>query len=253
MAATHPSVDRQAVRERLRRVTDPELDRSIVDLEYLADLRVDGERVRIDLMLPTAWCSPAFAWMMAADSRDVVGHLAGVEMVTVHLRDHMHGEEISEGVNAGRAFQDVFDDAEDGVEAVRDDLDHKARLARQYDAARALLDAGVTPEQAATLSHRNLDLDAGQGQVAVYLDDREFSVVADADPVVRYLRKARERGLVTDPADRLFRDADGEAIDPAAFESVYRETRLVRSNMEGQGEICALLHQSRNGVEARDD
>ncbi|MFC7136366.1 iron-sulfur cluster assembly protein [Halobaculum litoreum] len=72
-----------AVRERLDRVTDPELDTSIVELDYIEDIRItadadaDGDAVFVAFTLPTAWCSPAFAWMMAGDARDAVASLPG--------------------------------------------------------------------------------------------------------------------------------------------------------------------------------
>ncbi|MFB6135667.1 MAG: iron-sulfur cluster assembly protein [Halobacteriaceae archaeon] len=56
---------RGAVRAALDGVTDPELDRSLVDLGYVDEVAVDGGRATVRLTLPTAWCSPAFAWMMA--------------------------------------------------------------------------------------------------------------------------------------------------------------------------------------------
>ncbi|WP_241997089.1 iron-sulfur cluster assembly protein, partial [Halorubrum sp. SD626R] len=56
------------VRDRLDRVEDPELARSIVELDYVDAIDIDGGRVLVQFTLPTAWCSPAFAWMMAVDA-----------------------------------------------------------------------------------------------------------------------------------------------------------------------------------------
>lgn len=145
------SPDRNAVIERLDRVTDPELDRSIVELDYIDDLHV-GSSVFVQFKLPTAWCSPAFAWMMATDIREEVSELSGVEGVTVRLIDHMHAQEITHGVNEGSAFEAVFEDATEGVEEARAMLEGKARLARQYRAVETLLDTGVDPEQIVALT-----------------------------------------------------------------------------------------------------
>jgi metal-sulfur cluster biosynthetic enzyme len=62
-------IDRATVMERLDRVDDPELDDSIIELDYVRDLAIDESSVGVELVLPTAWCSPAFAWMMATGAR----------------------------------------------------------------------------------------------------------------------------------------------------------------------------------------
>ena len=247
-----PTVDRTAVRERLRRVNDPELDRSIVDLEYVERIAIDGDQVTVTFVLPTAWCSPAFAWMMATGIRDEVTSLSGVSDVTVELEDHMHGTEITSGVNERHAFQDVFPDAEDDVTAVRRKLDEKARLARQYRAGEALLDAGVDPEQAATLTRGDLDLDFESDRGALALPDTGVVVTVPRAPLADYLEKARATGLVTDPDDHLFADPDGNPIDPEQFELVHHRARAAHVNAAGQGSVCESLHESRNGVPAED-
>ncbi len=49
------------MRDRLDRIVDPELDRSIVELEYVDRIEADDGDVEVAFTLPTAWCSPAFA------------------------------------------------------------------------------------------------------------------------------------------------------------------------------------------------
>jgi metal-sulfur cluster biosynthetic enzyme len=243
-------VDRDDVRERLERVNDPELDRSIVDLQYIDAIDIDGGTVTVEFVLPTAWCSPAFAWMMATGIRDEVGALPSVASVTVRLLDHMHGEEITTGVNQERPFESVFEDADDGIEAVRRKLDTKARFARQYSALRTLRDAGLDPHQIATLVRADVDLEFSSDLAAVSVQDDALTVTVDSEPLAEYLTKAQETGLITDDTDRLFADRDGEPLEPEpdAFESVLRDARLAASNIEGQGAICASLHESRYGV-----
>jgi metal-sulfur cluster biosynthetic enzyme len=243
-------VDAAAVVDRLDRVDDPELDRSIVDLEYVDRVQIDGREVSVTFVLPTAWCSPAFAWMMATDIRDEVGALSDVDAVTVRLRDHMHGEEITTGVNENLAFEEVFEDADDGVVAVREKLDEKARFARQHEAVSALRDAGLDPEQVAALTRGDVDLEFAADRAAVAVRDGTLSVTVPREPVADYLEKARATGLVTDEGDMLFADRDGDPLepDPAAFEAVHRDARLAASNIEGQAAICASLHEARNGV-----
>ncbi|QGX95109.1 iron-sulfur cluster assembly protein [Haloplanus rallus] len=237
------------VRERLDRVTDPELDTSIVELDYVDEIRIDGGEVRVAVTLPTAWCSPAFAWMMATDARDAVETLPGVTRAAVELQEHMHETEINRGVNEGLSFAEAFPDADGGVEPVRAELDEKARLARQHDATGALLAAGVSEEQIAELTRSDVELDDGADRAHVWLRDGAFAVGVDADPLARYLEKAAATGLLDDDHAELFRTPDGEPIDPDAFETVHHRTRAAGVNMSGQGSVCDALHESRTAAD----
>ena len=249
MSADAPTPTLDAVRERLDRVRDPELDESIVELEYLTDLRVDDERVRVRFTLPTAWCSPAFAWMMASDAREEVSRLDGVESVRVELHDHMHDEEITSGVNEGLPFAEAFDDAEGDVEDLRRELDEKALLARQYRAMKALREAGLDDDQLRTLSTGALDLDDEREEAVVILD--ALRVSAPYEPLADYLEMATRLGTLDD-GDQLFRGLGGDPIARGKFEAVYRRGRLADTNIGGQASVCAGLHEARNGVPAED-
>lgn len=263
----------EQVRERLRRVTDPELDRSIVELDYVDEVCIRGDGVTVRFTLPTAWCSPAFAWMMAVDARDEVESLSGVREATVRLREHMHQTEINEGVNGGRSFVEAFPDAEDGVEAVRETLDRKARLARQHVAVEALLDAGVSPEQIVRLTPADVSSvseatpsgpDADSDRMdpeRVRLSIREGSVfvMVEREPLSRYLAKARETVRLSED-DPIFRDPKGEPIAVDSFELVHRRARAAQVNATGQGGVCDALNESRRskrggggGIGVRDD
>ncbi|MEF8790406.1 MAG: iron-sulfur cluster assembly protein [Haloarculaceae archaeon] len=239
---------REAVYDRLDRVDDPELDRSIVDLEYIETVEVTGTRVEVGFVLPTAWCSPAFAWMMATGIREEVGSLPGVETVRVDLQDHMHEAEINHGVNRRLAFEEAFDEAEDGIEAVRKRLDEKARLARQFQALDALRDAGLSPAQIVDLRLGDVDLAFEEGRAAVPLRDDAVTVTLPAEPLTDYVEKARATGLVSGENDRLFADREGESFEAAEFEDVRRQSRVAAANVTGQGAICSALHEARNGV-----
>jgi metal-sulfur cluster biosynthetic enzyme len=245
MSATTPT----EVRTRLDRVTDPELDESIVELDYVDEIEIGADEVVVRFTLPTAWCSPAFAWMMATDARDELESLPGVDTARVYLRDHMHETEINEGVNARRSFGESFPDADGGVTSVRATLDDKARLSRQYAAVETLLDAGVSAEQLCGLTPADLELDAEPradgARAAIYLAGGAFAVTVAARPLDRYLVKAREVGVVEADDDPLFRTPEGEPIDPDQFDLVHRRGRLARTNMTGQGGICDALNESR--------
>jgi metal-sulfur cluster biosynthetic enzyme len=233
-----------AVREAVRRVTDPELDRSIVDLEYLAECRVEGSHARLSLRLPTAWCSPAFAWMMAVDAREEALSVPGIDSARVELVDHMHASEITRGVNEGLAFEVVFDDAEGGIDELRAELLEKARLARQYDAVAALREVGLDDAALANLTREGIEFEGGRALVT--LDDA-LVVCVDREPIELYLDRAERVGLL-ERGEPVFRDHGGEPIRVEEFETVQRRARLARTNITGQAGICAGLHESRRAA-----
>ncbi|QLG49739.1 iron-sulfur cluster assembly protein [Natrinema halophilum] len=258
-ARTSDGPTRAAVRDRLDRVTDPELDRSIVALEYIDAIEIDGGHVTVHLTLPTAWCSPAFAWMMAVDARDEVESLPTVETARIALHDHMHETEINRGVNERLTFAAAFPDADGDVDAVRSELDDTARVARQYDAVETLLDAGLDADAIVDFRLRDLEEDElvpdrqfesdgdASETVAVSVRDRAFAVVVPAAPLARYLEKARETELVANPADVLFRTPEGDPIDAETFDLVHRRGRLATVSMSSQGGICDGLREAREG------
>ena len=86
------AVSEQAVLAALRTVTDPELDESLVELGFVDSVRINGGDVAIVLRLPTFWCAPNFAYLMAVDARDATLRLPGVRQVHVALKDHMYSD-----------------------------------------------------------------------------------------------------------------------------------------------------------------
>lgn len=253
----------EAVLDKLDRVSDPELDRSIVELEYIDRIDLDPPELFVRFKLPTAWCSPTFAWMMAVDIRDECEKLAGIERTEVELIDHMHTAEINEGVNARLPFEETFEDATEGVEETRRTLDRKARLARQHRAVEALLDAGMKPAQIVSLSPADvgftdlpaegsaLDVDGADGDHAtIEVADEALFVRIPRGPIAAYLEKAIDTDLVTTATDRLFATPEGDPIEVAEFELVHHRARAARVNQSGQGGICASLHEARYGIGA---
>ncbi|SNZ15056.1 Metal-sulfur cluster biosynthetic enzyme [Natronoarchaeum philippinense] len=234
-----------AVRRRLDRVEDPELARSIVELDYIDSIGIDDDRVHVRFTLPTAWCSPAFAWMMAADARDEVEALEWVGESHIELCDHMHGEEITTGVNDRDTFDETFPDADGGVEAVRTAIADKARMARQRDAIKTLLEAGLTVEQIVALERCDVALTGEEAHV----DLGGLSVVTDREPIAAYLRRARDSGHVTAVDDTLFLTPEGDPIAADRLDVVQKRSRLADVNMDGQGAVCDALNRARHGAD----
>ncbi|MBX0298007.1 iron-sulfur cluster assembly protein [Haloarcula nitratireducens] len=240
----HPTV--REIRNQLDQVTDPELDESIVELDYIDDITIQGSLVDVTFSLPTAWCSPAFAWMMATDARDEVESLDSVERATISLREHMHETEITEGVNGRKSFENVFPDADGGIESIRASLDDKARVGRQYDAMNELLDVGLSATQIVQLTRGNLSLgDDGDTEAVIYVRDGAVAIPVDGKVLASYVEKAKASGVFSAEDDLLFRTPEGEPIDPDQFDLIHKRTRLAKVNMSGQGNICDALNEAR--------
>src|SRR5438105_11541848 len=134
-----------AVMAALDTVMDPELDESLVSLRFIRAEVGDGGRVRIELRLPTYWCAPNFAYLMAADARDAVSAVDGVREVEFHLLDHFAGEEVTAGIEGGRTFDEAFCELADGggLDGLRHLFMAKSFTVRQERPLRNLMAAGA--------------------------------------------------------------------------------------------------------------
>ena len=88
----------RAAYEALHVVIDPELDEPITDLGFVRSVDVDGDRVEVHLRLPTSFCSPNFAYLMASDAKDALVALPWTGDVVVELDDHHDSEVINAGL-----------------------------------------------------------------------------------------------------------------------------------------------------------
>src|ERR1700761_5406673 len=99
----------EQVRAALDTVTDPEIDESVTTLEFISRVEVGDENdVCIEFRLPTFWCAPNFAFMMASDMRDAVTEIDWVRGVSVKLLDHFSADLINRGVASKQDFRDAF-------------------------------------------------------------------------------------------------------------------------------------------------
>ena len=95
------------VRRALSEVMDPELDEPITDLGFVRSVAADeAGGVEVHLRLPTSFCSPNFAYLMASDSKDVLAALPWTRSVVVQLDDHPpHARDRAERVLGVRRHQ----------------------------------------------------------------------------------------------------------------------------------------------------
>lgn len=227
MIETAAVISELAVVAALRAVTDPELDESLVELGFLDSVHVDTAEacVEIVLRLPTFWCAPNFAYLMAYDAREQVLQVPGVRRVQVVLKDHMYSDEISVGVSAGQAFDAVFPGQADGdnLGELRDLFHGKAFGMRQEQLVRFLLDVGLSASQIVALEP---DSDLPRGGA----------------PLMRmYLQRRARLGL----QGALITDAEGQPVSADDLEEHLRNTRRSRVSMTFNSLMCKGLLETR--------
>jgi metal-sulfur cluster biosynthetic enzyme len=208
-------------------VTDPELDRSMVELGFARAAVDEHGRATVELRLPTFWCAPNFAYLMASDARDAVAAVPGVRSVTVRLVDHFVAAQVTANVNRGRSFDDAFPEHTDGagLEALRRFFWVKAFIARQEQLLRRLVAQGRSPAEVCAL--RVSDLDPEDVHVRLYLEKRA------------------RLGLPEVPDSPLAVEPDGEAIPAERLDAWMTRARMTRVCMEANTALCGGLHATR--------
>ena len=223
-------LDRLAqVRAALDTVTDPELDESVTALEFISDLRVteDGQ-VSIEFRLPTYWCAPNFAFLMASDMRDAVAGLTWVKGVSVRLLDHFSAGVINRGVALKQGFRDAFPgESDDDLAVIRQKFLGKSLERRQELLMRHLLGHGQTAGGLAELSLREL--------MGLPLDAEGARLRTLYAFAWRRLWPAWHDGKLA------FVTLNGEALDPGNLSRHLRKLAAVRRNAEFNGGICRSL------------
>ncbi|MFS0646093.1 iron-sulfur cluster assembly protein [Siminovitchia sp. 179-K 8D1 HS] len=147
----------EQVYQMLEKVYDPELDEPLTDLNFIDRVEINGQSVHVVFRLPTYWCSPNFAYIMAEDIRKYVSELGWVTTVQVSLLDHCASDEINKGVTNGQSFNEVFSGLSDGdLQGLRRIFDIKAYYARQEKLLKYLLNRGMTEEEIIGLSIQKL-------------------------------------------------------------------------------------------------
>lgn len=221
--------------ESLEAVTDPELDESIIDMGFVERAEVIGsKRVEVEFRLPTYWCSPNFAFLMAFGIRAKACALPWVREVEVTLNDHCFGDKVNEGVNSGRAFEQVFADYCDGANLaeVVDTFRAKAFDRRQEVMLLALQAQGRTEGEIVSMTLGTFDRTSIRGEE----EERQKP---------RYRDLLLDQGLAENPEDLAFPTWDGQTIDARDLATHLMRLKGTRINMEFNGALCRGLAATR--------
>jgi metal-sulfur cluster biosynthetic enzyme len=215
-----PVTDGPRILAALEAVRDPELDEPITSLGFVASCTVsaDGD-AQVRLRLPTYFCAPNFAFLMVADTYDVVSTMDGVRSTEVVLEDHFAAEAINGGVAARAGFARSFDgEAVGELDELRADFLRKAVLAGTDQACRPLLAAGVEPSALTSLT---------------------LGEVPPSRELERLRRRRAELGLPAgDDAPLLIEPTTGEPVGADAVPLHLRRARTTQVSVEANAGIC---------------
>lgn len=232
-SAEHRNARIAAVHKALARVSDPELDEAITDLGFIEQVALVGrDGVEVEFRLPTYWCSPNFAFMMADDIRREVSALPWAGRVRVRLLDHCYGDRVNRAVNDGTGFDAAFAEFSDGADlsALRAKFRMKAFQRRQETMLLALVGTRGAGEIAAMTLSAFDRLPPGTGGEAA---------------AARYRESLVENGLAAAPDDLAFRTWEGDPLAAEDLREYLAELRAVRLNMEFSSALCRGLQQAR--------
>jgi metal-sulfur cluster biosynthetic enzyme len=210
----------------LSTVIDPELDESIVDLGFVTEQLVLGDRVAVRLRLPTAFCSPSFAYLMVSDAHDALSGLDWVDQVTVTLQDHHDADRINRGVAAGLGFAGTYpEEAAGELDALRRTFRVKAHTAFIERVCTIMMrDHHWAVEDLGAL--RIADLPAGR-------------------PADGLRRRRADLGLRSGPDDPVMVDGFGEAWTMETIPLKLRFAKAVRISIDGNAHFCRGLLRTR--------
>lgn len=207
-------------------VLDPELDEPITDLGFVRSLEVDEGTVWVHLRLPTSFCSPNFAYLMAGDSKDVLTALPWTERVLVELDDHHDSDKINAGLAADAGYRGTFGhEAEEDLDELRATFQRKAYVAAMERSLNAWLKA-------------NTDATADD-LAAVVLGD-----LPDDRTSTALLSRREALGLRIDPAAPALVDHTGRP-HTGDLTMVMRRARATRVSIDGNAHFCRGLLQTR--------
>jgi len=222
-------IDEDRIAEALSAVRDPELDEPITDLGFVKEVRIDGGEVTVTLWLPTYYCAPNFAYIMAVDAKSAVGAVDGVTDVVIRLIDHHASDAINGGLDAGKDFDETFpgETAGEGLAEVRQRFDRKAFVARQQELYKQLTETGLDPAEILALTLADLP---------------------DTPEARRYLDRRARVGLDSGGDAPFLVDLDGKPVTAENLDRHLIFARTVSVSIEGNASFCRGLLAVRYGL-----
>ena len=210
-------------------VLDPELDEPITDLGFVRSLVVDSGHVELHLRLPTSFCAPNFAYLMASDAKDVLARLAWAETVVVELDDHHDSQIINTGLASDAGYRGTFGhEAENDLAELRDTFTRKAHTAAMERCLTALLRADPARSESSM----------GEVTLGDLPDDGAKSAL---------LKRRDALGLPLTADALVMVDHHGHGYPSDAVPMALRRARSTRISIDGNAHFCRGLLRTRYG------
>jgi metal-sulfur cluster biosynthetic enzyme len=209
-------------------VVDPELDEPITDLGFVRSLTVTpAGNVKVHLRLPTSFCSPNFAYLMASDAKDALVALPWTRRVVVELDDHHDSTLINAGLAVDAGYRGTFrHEADQDLDGLRETFRRKAHAAAMERCLTGLLraepDREVTSLGTVTLG----DLPSGEHTEALR-------------------RRRGALGLPNAPMALVMVDHEGNGYPADEIPLRLRRARSTRISIDGNAHFCRGLLRTR--------
>lgn len=226
----------QQVYKQLDQVYDPELDQPLTELGFIDHTKIDGNQVQVVFRLPTYWCSPNFAFIMAEDIRTCISQLEWVREVKVNLIDHCASDEINQGVSKGKRFSEStsrFGASDGELDELRRTFQIKAFYAREEKLIKHLLAQGLSKEAIIAMTLEQLH------QLPLTEEGQNMRS--------RYVEK---KAQLNHAGVWAFTTPEGEALTPEGFADYLLGAKRTRLSMEFNGHYCRGLLEARYDLEA---
>jgi metal-sulfur cluster biosynthetic enzyme len=208
-------------------VVDPELDEPITDVGFVGSLVITGDDVEVHLRLPTSFCAPNFAYLMASDAKDVLVKLDWTKHVVVELDDHHDSDVINAGLAADAGYRGTFgQEAEDSLDELRVTFRRKAHTAAMERCLTELLRADAQRDVASLGRVRLRELPDNQTTAAL-------------------LRRRAALRLPVAPNELVMVDHEGHGYAPDDVSLALRRARSTRISIDGNAHFCRGLLRTR--------
>jgi metal-sulfur cluster biosynthetic enzyme len=220
----------------LEHVYDPEVDEPVTDMGFIREVEIVGTEDAQDegvphavvhMQLPQYFCAPNFTYLMVDDVRRAAEKVVGVGNVQVSLVGHFEADKINGAMTESSSFADIFADAIDDLDTLRDRFSRKTFLIRQERVCKVLDKAGIDGE-------RVLDLSLA--------DVAKFGF--EDDLYVKYLSTREELGIDSSMEAPFLVAADGRPVEPDKLRLHRRSAGVMAVSFEGNGMMCkTLIHE----------
>ena len=93
---------RKHIFDELTKIVDPEINVSIMELELIDNIDINGSEVKVDLHLTSPFCPAIFGFKIAQDVHDYLLKIDGINDVDVNVSNHFMAEAINNQVNSSK-------------------------------------------------------------------------------------------------------------------------------------------------------